>query len=89
MIAIIFPSKTQKIAHCPVGKVPFAFVKNVVQIAFCMIAVPPVANISGNFFQVPFHSKSAPRNRRPPPNLLMLPMPLQVTLIFRTFVTFA
>jgi hypothetical protein len=37
---------------------------------------------------VPFHSKSAPRNR-PPPNLLMLPMPLQVTLIFRTFVTFA
>jgi hypothetical protein len=71
----------RKYKKCPLsgGKVPFAFVKNV-QIAYCMIAVPPpspplVANISGKIFQVPFSSKSAPRNR-PPPNLLMLPTPL-------------
>ena len=48
------------------GKVLFAFVKNVVQIAFCMIAAPPppppppVANISGNIFQVPFSFQKFP-----------------------------
>jgi hypothetical protein len=66
MIAIIFPSKTQKIAHCPVGKVPFAFVKNVVQIAFCMIAVPPSPTFPENFSRCLFIPK-VPLETAPPP----------------------
>jgi hypothetical protein len=55
------------------GKVPFAFVKNVVQIAFYMIAIiaPP-----GKIFQVTFSFQKCP-SKSPPP-LLMLPTPLNV-----------
>jgi hypothetical protein len=48
---------------CPLsgGKVPFAFVKNVVQIAFCMIAVPtpptPSPIFPEKFFKCTFYSK--------------------------------
>ena len=66
----------KKHKKCPClsgGKVLFAFVKNVVQIACCMIAVPPppppppVANISGKILQVPFSFQKFLPKPSPPP----------------------
>jgi hypothetical protein len=65
--------KTQKMPSLRL-QAPFAFVKNVVQIAFYMIAIifppppPPVANISGKKISgaCPFHSKM-PLETAPPP----------------------
>jgi hypothetical protein len=65
--------------------VPFAFVKNVVQIAFFMIpfifpSLSPVTNISGKNFLGAFFMPKVPlkTGAPPPPNLLMLPTPLHL-----------
>jgi hypothetical protein len=59
MIAIIFPSENTKNAHSPVTKCPLPSWKMLFRLHFVWLQSPPhpVANISGNIFQVPFSSK--------------------------------